>query len=113
MINSELQTFLPQEVSDAVTNGGRMSANQVISGVVQNVWPHVPKAERTNGSRKYRKLFDKVSNDDDEPLLNPGYYLDGDSLGEDWFFFYPVGQDDTQQDWVSLLLHPGNMLLAF
>lgn len=101
MLSSELQTFLPLEVSDATTNGGRMSANQVVSGVVQNVWSHVPKAERTAGSRKYRKLFDKVSNDSDESLINPGYYLDGDSLGEDWFFFYPVGQRDTQNSWVT------------
>lgn len=101
MLNTELQTFLPLEVSDAATNGGRMSSNQVISGVVQNVWPHVPKAERTAGSRKYRKIFDKVSNDDDEALINAGYFLDGDSLGEDWFLFFPVGQEDTQDDWVG------------
>ena len=101
MLSSELQTFLPAEVSDATTNGGRMTSTQVISGVVQNVWPHVPKAERAAGSRKYRKLFDKVSNDDDETLLNAGYYLDGDTLGEDWAFFYPVDQRDTQVDWVS------------
>lgn len=101
MLSSELQTFLPLEVSDADSNGGRMSASQVISGVVQNVWDHVPKAERLAGSRKYRKLFDKVSNDDDESLINPGYYLDGDTLGEDWVFFYPVTQRAIQEDWVT------------
>lgn len=101
MLSSELQTFLSQTVDDTTSNGGRMSADQVISGVVQNVWPHVPKAERTAGSRKYRKIFDKVSNDDDEALINPAYYLDGDSLGEDWFFFYPVTQRAVQSDWVT------------
>lgn len=98
MISSELQTVKSKVVTDDSTNGGRMSANIVTTGVVQNVWPHVTKAERTAGSTKYRKLFDKVANDDDEALINPGYYLDGDTQGEDFIVFAPGTQRDTQSD---------------
>ena len=56
MLNTDLKIYLPETVNDLATNGGRMSTNLVVSGVVQNVWPHVPRAERTSGSKKYRKL---------------------------------------------------------
>lgn len=107
MISSELQTFKSKVVSDDSSNGGRMSSDLVTSGEMQNVWPHVPKALRDLGNENAnillagqdRKLFDKVSNDDDEALMNPGYYLDHTTLGEDWAIFAPVGQRDTQADW--------------
>jgi len=98
MLSSELMTYKSKVVSSDSTNGGRLSSDQVVSGVVQNVWPHVTKAERAAGSTLYRKLFDKAANDDDEELINPMYFLDGDTQGEDWIVFAPGTQIDTQGD---------------
>jgi hypothetical protein len=98
MLSSELLTYKSKVVTNDTTNGGRMSSDQVVSGVVQNVWPHVTKAERAAGSTLYRKLFDKAANDDDETLINPIYFLDGDTQGEDWIVFAPGTQTDTVAD---------------
>jgi len=98
MIDSDLKFYLPTTVNDTTTNGGRMTATAVTSGVVQNVWPHVPKAERTNGSTKYRKLFAKVADDDDGTLISPQYWLDDVTAGDDWFCFFAGTFTDTQAD---------------
>ena len=98
ILDSELKFYKPGEVSDAATNGGRMTATEIVSGVLQNVFPHVFKAERTAGSTKYRKIFCKVANDDDETLYNPGYCLDGPTAGGDYCCFWPGTQRDTQTD---------------
>ena len=101
MLNSDLKVYLPAEVSDNSTNGGRMTATAVTSGVVQNVWPHVPKAERLAGSTKYRKLFCKVADDDDGTLINPQYWLDDETAGDDWITFFVGTATDTQTDIVG------------
>lgn len=102
--SADLITLLPKEVSDDSTNGGRASASIVVSGQLQNVFPHVPKAERLAGSTKWRKTIDRFANDADEVLIGPGYYFDGDTLAEDWATFAPVGPRSTQADWTSLTI---------
>jgi hypothetical protein len=98
ILDNELKWRQPAEVSDDGTNGGRMTLTEIISGVLQNVFPHVFKAERTAGSTKYRKLFAHVANDADETLYNPGYCFDGPTAGEDYCCFWPGTQRDTQAD---------------
>ena len=98
ILDNELKFYRPAEVSDAATNGGRMIATEIVSGVLQNVFPHVFKAERTAGSTKYRKVFAKVANDSDETLYTPGYCVDGPTSGEDYCCFWPGTQRDTQAD---------------
>lgn len=99
--SADLITLLPQEVSDNTTNGGRASATRVVSGQLQNVFPHVPRAERIAGSTKWRVTIDKFVNDDDETLIAPGYYFDGDTPGGDYATFLPAGLRSTQADWVT------------
>ncbi|MBF0171737.1 MAG: hypothetical protein HQK87_11755, partial [Nitrospinae bacterium] len=69
--SSELRFYKSATVSDASSNGGRMSANEIPDGVKNNVWPDVPQGERLAGSTKFRKVFFKVANDDDIRLINP------------------------------------------
>lgn len=102
-VSTDLITLLPRTISDDNTNGGRASSNRVVSGQLQNVWPHVPRAERIAGSTKYRKLFDRFANDDDETLIDPGYYLDGDTPGDDYITFFPTTALSTQGDgWATV-----------
>lgn len=98
ILDSELKWYKSATVSDASGNGGRLSATEIISGVLQNVFPHVFKAERLAGSTKYRKIFAKVANDADETLYNPGYCFDGPTAGDDYCCFWPGTQRDTQGD---------------
>lgn len=99
ILDSELKMFKSKEVSDVSTNGGLMdNLAQVTSGVVNNVWPSVFKAERTNGSTKYRKTFLKVANDSDETLFNPQLWLDNVTPADDWVTFFAGTQTDIQGD---------------
>lgn len=96
ILEAELEFFKSKVVSGDNTNGGRMSAVEAISGVVNNVWPHVLKAERDAGSTLYRKLFTKVSNDADETLLSPDLWNDIETAGDDHIILFPGTQRDTQ-----------------
>lgn len=99
ILDSELLMLLSETINDDVTNGGRMdNSASVTSGVLNNVWPSVFRAERLAGSTKYRKTFLKVANDDDDTLYNPQLYLDRQTPGDDWVVLFNATQTDTQND---------------
>jgi len=99
IVGSELKMYKSKVVSDEVGNGGLMdNSAQVISGVVNNVWPSVFKAERLSGGTKYRKTFLKVADDDDGTLFNPQIWMDIVTQGDDWVIFFAGTQTDTQND---------------
>jgi len=47
----------PAEVSDAGTNGGRVTNTTIAAATKNNVFPDVRSAERASGSTKHRKVF--------------------------------------------------------
>lgn len=103
ILQAELEFYKSKVISSDNVNGGRMSAVEAISGVVNNVWPHMLKAERDAGSAAYytagalfRKLFAKVSNDADETFLAADLWNDIETLGGDWIAMFPGTQRDTQ-----------------
>lgn len=99
IVDSELTMLKSTVVSDVSANGGLMDNSSVVtSGVVNNVWPSVFKAERLAGSTKYRKTFLKIANDDDETLFNPQVWMDIITQGDDWQLFFAGTQDDVQGD---------------
>lgn len=98
ILESELKLYKSSVVDDTAANGGRMSANLVVSGVSQNVWPNVFKAERDAGSTKYRKLFFKVANDADETGLAAGLHVFLPTAGGDHQMIFAATQRDTQGD---------------
>lgn len=98
ILASELKAFYPQTVSDAAGNGGRISFNSITSAALQNVFPHVFRAERLAGSTKHRKLFFRVVNDADETLYAPSVRLHAPTLGGDWVYFRVGTQRNTQAD---------------
>ena len=57
---SEMVFFRALAHHDGETNGGRMGAQQVVSGVKNNLLPDVTQAERTAGVVRYRKMFAAV-----------------------------------------------------
>jgi len=98
MLDTDIKTYHAAEVSSASTNGGRMSANEIISGVVNNVWPHVPKAERIAGSTLHRKILIKVADDSDGTLIATQKYIDKPTPGDDWIVAFLGTMTDTQAD---------------
>lgn len=98
ILSSELKAFYPQTVSDAAGNGGRISFNAITSATLQNVFPHVFRAERTAGSTKHRKLFFRVVNDADEPLYAPSIRLHAPTVGDDYVYFRVGTARNTQND---------------
>ena len=98
ILSSELKAFYPATISDASANGGRISFNAITSGALQNVFPHVFRAERLAGSTKHRKLFFRVANDADETLYTPSIRLHAPTIGGDHVSFRVGTQRDTQGD---------------
>ena len=98
MLDSDILTFLSAEVSSASTNGGRRSYNQVISGVINNVWPHVTKAERTSGSTLHRFLYTLAGDDTDGTLISADEFIDSPTEGEDYVITFEMPYGSTQAD---------------
>ena len=102
IVDGELKMYKSKVVTDDTTNGGIMdNTAQVISGVVNNVWPSVFKAERLAGGTKYRKTFLKVANDNDETLFNPQLWMDVVTQGDEWVIFFGGTQTNVQNDIVG------------
>ena len=70
-------------VSDALTNGGRQSFNQITSGVLNNLFPNVSQSERTVGHVRYRKFFFRNKNASDETSVNSRFWISALSTGDD------------------------------
>jgi len=99
IVDSELTMLKSEVIDDTTANGGRMDNNAAVtSGVLNNVWPSVFRAERLSGSTKYRKTFLKVANDDDDTLFNPQFWLDRRTPADDWVLFFAATHTDTQND---------------
>jgi hypothetical protein len=96
IVANELIWRRPAEVSDAGTNGGRMTMTAIPSAVKNNIWPDVPQSERTAGSTKYRKVFIHVANDNDLTLISPKVFVLMPTPGDDRVTFIPGTQTNTQ-----------------
>ncbi len=106
IVRANLKVYGPTENSDAGTNGGRMTANEVLSGVIGNVFPDVGEAERTAGSDKFRKVFVKNENVEADPggegagleLFNPRVFIENFTPGQDEIYLHVGDQVNTQAD---------------
>lgn len=87
-----------QTVNDTNSNGGRMSAQEIPSGVKNNIFPDVPKAEREAGSVKYRKVFIDIGNIGDLDMIDPLVFVDTPTQGQDAVHLLPATFTDTQSD---------------
>jgi hypothetical protein len=96
ILSTELIWRRAAEVSDAGTNGGRMTSTVIPSAVKNNIWPDVPQSERTAGSTKYRKVFVHVANDADLTLVAPKVFVLMPTPGDDRVHFIPGNQTNTQ-----------------
>lgn len=96
ILATELIWRRPAEVSEAGTNGGRMTATAITSGVKNNLFPDVNQAERTAGVTRYRKSFIHVANDDDLALIAPKIFVLQPTPGDDNVAIFIGTQTDQQ-----------------
>jgi hypothetical protein len=83
-------------VSNTAANGGRLSINQIVTSVRNNLFPDVTEAERTAGLTRYRKLFLKVVNTDNEMLANAIIHLLTVTPADDYITMFEGTHVDTQ-----------------
>ena len=95
---TELKRYKSATITDTTANGGKMSAVESVTGVKNNLFPDVSEAERTAGVTRYRKMFCKVANDDDDTLSNGKIHLTQHSPGEDYVIIFEGTQIDTEND---------------
>ncbi|MCK4815584.1 hypothetical protein KA005_07435, partial [bacterium] len=98
MLQTDLQYFHAEERSEAATNGGKISNDLITTGVLNNVWPNVSKAQRDAGHILHRKLFFKVNDDTDGTLTAPQVFIDLTTEGGDRIIAFVATSTDTQAD---------------
>ena len=96
IVSSELVWRRPAEASNLTTNGGRMTATSIPSGIKNNLFPNVPHAERVGGSTKYRKAFIHVANDESLALIAPKVYVMAPTPGDDRVTIFAGTHTNTQ-----------------
>jgi hypothetical protein len=85
---------------DADTLGNRKGYNEIVSAVMNNLFPNVTQAERTQvgGITRYRKFFIHNQNTDELSFESVKVWLDFDSSAGDFFRICPGTYVDTQAD---------------
>jgi len=96
VLPAELKIYRSTVITDTGTNGARMSSDEVVSGVANNVFPNVFTADRVTGLTTHRKVFGKVGNDADETLYYPQMWLDILTPADDWVVFFLATLRDVQ-----------------
>jgi hypothetical protein len=95
---AELKWFKSEVITNTAANGGRMSDNEVVDGVKNNVFPDVSQAERIAGITRYRKVFAKLVNAANEVLVNPGLHIRSFTPAQDRIELMVATQVNTQAD---------------
>lgn len=95
IVTNDLKFKYPKTVSDGDGNGGRVSQNNIISGAIQNVFPHVFEADRLAGLITWRKVFPFQTSDGLE-LYYAKFRLFEPTAGDDHILFGVGTQRDTQ-----------------
>ncbi len=96
--SSEIKFYKPLLVNDTATNGGKISASEIVSAVKNNLFPDTSQAERTNGVTHYRKAFFKVASADNLALNNARIFMERSTDGGDRVVMFPATQTNTQAD---------------
>ena len=110
VLQAEVKWYKSAVISDAGSNGGRMSITQAVSAVNQNLFPNVSQAERTAGVTRYRKQFAKVASAGDETLANAYAFMARYAPGDDIVQFFAGTQTDTQSGISSPTLYGNGKL---
>jgi hypothetical protein len=98
MNTSDIKLYKSQVISDADTNGGYLSYNEIVNNVLNNVFPNVTYSERIAGINRYRKVFLKNNNSSNETLFNAHIGLLTPSPADDIFYIFAGTSSDVQSN---------------
>jgi len=98
-------------VSDAVPaqNGGRMRIAALPTGIKNNLFPDVTRAERDAGSVRLRKAFIHIASATDTPLINARVFIDTPTPAGDYVTLHPGTQTDTESQFSSRAYGVGSL----
>lgn len=95
---AQLVFYKPEEVSEDTTNGGRMTSDDLVSNISNNVWGNVSTSDRDAGGTWYRKLFCKADSPENLTLHNANVFIENFTPADDMIYLFPATQEDTQND---------------
>lgn len=95
---NELLAYQAETANDTTANGGRRGSVQIVSGVAQNVFPYVFRADRITGITRRRKLFYCNSNAANETLYNAAPFFHIPPDGDHYLWWHVGSFSDTQAD---------------
>ncbi|MEO5346689.1 MAG: hypothetical protein H7834_09975 [Magnetococcus sp. YQC-9] len=108
--NTDITYRKSATVNDTTANGGVMGDTTALitNNVAENVWPHIPEAERLTGSTKYRKVFVRIAPATTTKASNTRVFLDKHTPGDDrillaWAGNLLASQTDTQAEAVGYI----------
>lgn len=96
--DSDLKLFKSVVISDVNANGGKETTTEIVSAVLNNMFPNVTNPERTLGITRYRKAFLRNINALDEKFENTRFWIDFLSTAADYFRVALGTYQDTQLD---------------
>lgn len=99
--SSELVYYASATVNDTSSNGGRISANEVVSGGSNTWWPNVPEADLTTGKTQWRKGFVRIDNAANETAAVLRVGLWRPTTGEDEIYLALGTQTNIQSSFGS------------
>lgn len=108
---SDLKFFKSATVSDAANNGGRVSTNQVVSGVKNNLFPNVTHTERTSGLTRRRKQFLKNEESTGLALNYTRVWIGRITPAQDYLRIKEGTNTDIQSDTTAYTLWSGAGIL--
>jgi hypothetical protein len=85
-------------VSDSGTNGGALGSSEIINGLKNNIFGDVSESERLSGSETYRKVFIKLENAENLPLISPKVFMEAPTAGDDAITLINATAIDTKDD---------------
>lgn len=98
ILSTDLKMYKSATVGSTSANGGIMSTDEVVSGIVNNLWPNTLKSQRDAGQTLYRKVFLKANSDNEDTLVAPQIWNDLPTSADDYITFFAGTQTDTQAD---------------
>lgn len=95
---SDIAFYKSAVVSDAAGNGGAISYSEIVTSVLNNMFPNVSQAERLAGLERYRKVFIKNENTSDLTFSSVKFWIDFLSTADDYFRI-ALADPDTDNYW--------------
>lgn len=99
IIPSELQAYLSASISDddPAANGGPIADAPMPLSALNNAFPNVTLQERTQGDRKWRKIY-LVNANADQDGVSPMVVMDKPTAYGDYAYFVPGAGADYESD---------------